>query len=246
MICRPTLAVASAALAWAALANPSHAVDAPVWDPFETVNRTMFGFNVAVAGLMAPITEGYRSTVPTVLQTGVSNVFTNLREPLTAFSSSLQGDWANAGTSVGRFAVNSTAGMGGLLDVSTGLGLVSRPETIGTALCAYGVSSGPYIVLPFIGPSTVLDAAGQLVTLASAGMIVRDDWFPGYIAADRFVAFADDGVPPKATTDDPYVEYRMASARLSSAICEKKWPKEQIKASPLGRIAPREAPDPSL
>src|SRR3954452_11260889 len=117
---------------------PALADDA-IWDPWEALNRASFSFNAALAKIIAePVTAAYQRAVPQPVQTGIGDFFTNLREPVTAVSSGLQGDFQNAGVSVGRFAINSTVGIVGLFDVATEMGWVSRPEDIGATLCSYG------------------------------------------------------------------------------------------------------------
>ena len=142
------LATALPGMAWAA--------DGTAWDPLESLNRASFDLNAALAKTIAePVAAAYQSAVPAPIQSGIDDFFTNLREPVTAVSSGLQGDFQNAGVSVGRFAIHSTVGIVGLFDVATQMGWVSRPEDIGATLCSYGVHSGPYIVVPILGPTTV-------------------------------------------------------------------------------------------
>src|SRR5436305_259005 len=169
-----------------------------------------------------PVTAAYQKVVPEPVQTGVGDFFTNLREPVTAVSSGLQGDFQNAGTSVGRFAINSTVGIVGIFDVATELGWVSRPEDIGTTLCSYGFHAGPYIVVPILGPTTAREAVGALGTYyALAGLVTGDSTF-NYLVTDRVVATistkptgapaevtpAASAQPVAAVAGDPYVEQR--------------------------------------
>jgi phospholipid-binding lipoprotein MlaA len=226
----------AAALAAASLPAKAQTAVAQPWDPIETVNRAVYNFNVAFATTVAwPVADAYRATVPEAVQAGVDNVFTNLREPVTAVSSGLQGDLNNAGLSVGRFAVNSTAGIGGIFDVATRLGWVSRPQDLGATLCSYNVPAGPYLVLPFIGPATTREAVGLgLVWYATFGLL--DEWALTYIVADRGAAFAAD--PPRDVSGaaDPYLARRADYYAVREAACDAATPAERLKASPLGQV----------
>jgi phospholipid-binding lipoprotein MlaA len=224
----------AAALMAALPANAQTAVQP--WDPIETVNRAVYNFNVAFATTVAgPIAEAYRATVPVSVQTGVDNVFTNLREPLTAISSGLQGDLHNAGMSAGRFAVNSTAGIGGIFDVATHMGLVSRAEDLGSTFCKYDVPAGPYLVLPFVGPTNAREAVGiGLTWYAVFGLI--DDWAATYIVADRASALAANPPPDTSASADPYAERRARYLATRDTACSDATPAETVKASPLGQV----------
>jgi phospholipid-binding lipoprotein MlaA len=110
------------------------------------------------------VVDGYQAITPGEIQTAVSNVVSNLTEPLTIGSSLLQGDTENAAIATKRFIINSTAGMGGISDVAAEEGYQQRREDLGQALAAHGVAPGPHIVLPIIGPSNFRDAAGDIAT----------------------------------------------------------------------------------
>lgn len=132
-------------------------------DPLEGLNRVTSSFNrVLRRFVIDPVIDGYQAITPDEVQEGVSNVVSNLTEPLTAASSLLQGDIDNAGTATGRFLVNTTVGIGGIRDEATGLGMEQRREDIGQALGAHGIPAGPHIVLPVIGPTNLRDAPGDI------------------------------------------------------------------------------------
>jgi phospholipid-binding lipoprotein MlaA len=210
--------------------------DTGAWDPLAQLNRATFVFNGMVAMAVSPVNGAYRATVPEAVQAGVDNVFTNLREPMTAVSSGLQGDFDNAAVSVQRFAVNLVAGVGGILDVATEMGLVSRPEDFGTALCSYGIEPGPYIVLPLVGPSTGRDAVG-LVAMYTVGYDLSNDLAVGYFVADGVAArLSDSTLRTEPLPADPYVEQRDNYLALREQICADAVPADQLKASPVGRI----------
>ena len=130
-------------------------------DPLEDVNTVFFYMNGALDFLlMEPIAQFYRGMMPTDARHAISRAFTNLAEPIVAANHLLQLQGRRAGTSLGRFVVNSTAGVAGLFDVATDVGLPADDADFGQTLHHYGISSGPYIVLPIFGPTTVRDAIG--------------------------------------------------------------------------------------
>lgn len=139
-------------------------------DPFEPMNRVVFAFNETMDKyLLRPAAKGYKKVTPGIVQTGVTNFFSNLGEPLTLVSDLLQGNVKEAGLDGARFLVNSTVGLFGFIDVSSRIGLDKRSEDFGQVLGAWGVPSGPYIMLPLVGPSTVRDAFGRAAQLEIPG-----------------------------------------------------------------------------
>ncbi|KAA0011364.1 VacJ family lipoprotein [Billgrantia pellis] len=130
-------------------------------DPWEGFNRRVFSFNEAIdRAVLKPVARGYRTVTPEPVQTGIGNFFSNLGEIRTALNSLLQGKPANAGLSTSRFLINTTVGIGGLWDFATPMGITAEEEDFGQTLGAWGVGEGPYLVLPFLGPSTVRDTSG--------------------------------------------------------------------------------------
>ncbi|BFM48524.1 VacJ family lipoprotein [Marinomonas sp. THO17] len=135
-------------------------------DPWEGFNRAMFSFNDAVDGaVLKPLAKGYKAVTPNPVQKGVSNFFSNLGEIGNIANNLLQGKWDQTASSTWRFIINSTAGWFGIFDVASEMGLKKYDEDFGQTLAYWGVSSGPYLVLPFFGPSTVRDGAGLAVDL---------------------------------------------------------------------------------
>jgi phospholipid-binding lipoprotein MlaA len=131
-------------------------------DPLEGFNRAMFGLNdILDSILLVPIARAYRFIMPETLREMGRNFFQNLNEPVVAINDLLQGDFSNAGVSVGRLAVNSTVGLFGFFEVAERLDLKEHPADFGQTLHTYGVGSGPFIVLPFFGPSTIRDTVGS-------------------------------------------------------------------------------------
>ncbi|WP_417580343.1 VacJ family lipoprotein [Nitrincola sp.] len=132
-------------------------------DPWEGFNRTMFTFNDGLdRAIIKPVTQGYRYVTPEIAQTGVNNFFENLRDVRTLFNNLLQGKVHNALEDFARITYNTTFGLGGVIDVATPLGMAKNDEDFGQTLGYWGVSSGPYVVLPLFGPSTVRDTAGMV------------------------------------------------------------------------------------
>lgn len=133
-------------------------------DPAEPFNRAVFAFNRGVDKvLLTPLGIFYRDIVPPIMQTGINNVLANLRAPVTLINDLLQGDPDRAGTTFARFMVNSTLGIGGLMDPATDLGLEFHDEDFGQTLAVWGLGEGPFLMLPLLGPSNPRDAAGRAI-----------------------------------------------------------------------------------
>ncbi len=129
-----------------------------VEDPFENTNRAVYKFNDTVDRYtLKPVARGYRAVVPKFARTGVSNFFVNLTTPRSSLNNFLQGKPARGFTDLGRFVVNSTLGMGGLVDVSTMIEIPEYNEDFGQTFAVWGIASGPYVYLPFLGPHTMSD-----------------------------------------------------------------------------------------
>lgn len=130
-------------------------------DPLEPINRAVYTFNDGVDHLLIkPAAEFYRFAVPEFMRTGVSNFFSNINDVIVALNSLLQGKLTQAGSDVARLIVNSTVGVLGLFDVATEIGLEKHNEDFGQTLGYWGIGDGPYLVLPFLGPSSARDAVG--------------------------------------------------------------------------------------
>ncbi|KAA0875275.1 MlaA family lipoprotein [Nitrincola tapanii] len=131
-------------------------------DPWEGFNRAMFTFNDTLdRAAIKPITKGYQFVTPELAQTGVNNFFENLRDVRTLFNNVLQGKVDNAFQDFARITFNTTFGLAGLIDVASPMGIPKHNEDFGQTLGYWGVNSGPYLVLPLFGPSTVRDTAGM-------------------------------------------------------------------------------------
>lgn len=130
-------------------------------DPWEGFNRRVYRFNaLADRYVLMPVVQGYRKVVPGFARTGVSNFFSNFGEINTFANSVLQAKPVGSAVTLSRFVLNSTVGLAGLFDPATAIGLDQRNEDLGQTLGHYGVGAGPYLVLPFFGPSSLRDSVG--------------------------------------------------------------------------------------
>jgi phospholipid-binding lipoprotein MlaA len=142
-------------------------------DPFEPVNRAVYSFNDGFDRAIAkPVAEGYKTAVPEIARTGVTNFFSNIEDVWILVNNLLQGKVDSALDDMARVLVNSTVGLFGLVDVASDLGISKHNEDFGQTLGHWGVASGPYVVLPFLGSSTVRDAL-SLGLVDMQGDIVR-------------------------------------------------------------------------
>jgi phospholipid-binding lipoprotein MlaA len=133
-------------------------------DPWEGFNRPVYEFNDAVdRAVLKPVAQGYVKVVPEVARTGVNNFFGNLNDLGTGLNNILQGKPAEGANDLGRLVVNSIVGIFGLFDVATPMGLDKHNEDFGQTLGWWGVPSGPYLVIPLLGPSTARDAPARIV-----------------------------------------------------------------------------------
>lgn len=132
-------------------------------DPLEGFNRAMYTFNDKLdIYVLKPVAKGYRAVLPTPVRKSVSNFFSNLHEPVVILNNLLQGKLLQAVSDMGRLLTNSTIGIAGLFDAATPLGMDRHNEDFGQTLGVWGVGEGPYLVLPFFGPSNIRDGAGLI------------------------------------------------------------------------------------
>lgn len=133
-------------------------------DPFEGFNRGVDSFNQTVDKVaLKPVAQGYDKYVPGAVKSCVGNFFSNLNDISIAVNNLLQGKFKEAGSDMCRFAINTTVGVLGLTDPASGMGFQKHDEDFGQTLGYWGVGSGPYLVLPLLGPSTIRDTAGRVV-----------------------------------------------------------------------------------
>jgi phospholipid-binding lipoprotein MlaA len=147
-------------------------------DPLEPFNRAMFSFNDTVDGaVIKPVAKGYRAVVPGIVRTGVSNFFANLEDVWICMNNLLQAKFEEGFQDFGRVIFNSTLGIAGLFDVASGAGFQKHNEDFGQTLGRWGVGSGPYLVLPILGPSTIRDGTALLVD-TKADLVFHIDGVP--------------------------------------------------------------------
>jgi phospholipid-binding lipoprotein MlaA len=133
-------------------------------DPWESWNRGVYKVNDKLdRAVLKPVAKGYVRVVPSPIRTGVTNFFANLNMTTVMFNDALQGKLLAAGTDLGRFLLNSTVGIGGILDPATPAGLAHNNNDFGVTLGHWGVHSGPFLELPLLGPSDVRDGASEVV-----------------------------------------------------------------------------------
>ncbi len=184
-------------------------------DPWHGFNMAMFKFNNALDQyLVEPLARSYRFAVPQWGRDRVSNVFSNLGEPRNFVNSLLQGDVEGMFRSFWRFTINTTFGVAGINDVASGFGLKQKQKGFSQTMALYGIGSGPYLVLPFYGPSTARDAFGLGGDVAANPVTYTEDAWPYIIGGvdliqqrESILDYTDD---VKRNSFDVYSTYKSA------------------------------------
>lgn len=146
----------------AVLAGCAHSPPSDPWDPLEPVNRVTYKFNAqADKYLLRPVAKGYDKITPNRVQRSVHNFFDNAGQPVVMVNSLLQLKWGKFNQSLGRFMINTTAGVGGLFDVASMANVPHPDEDLGQTLGYWGLGPGAYLVLPLLGPSDGRDLIGR-------------------------------------------------------------------------------------
>jgi phospholipid-binding lipoprotein MlaA len=136
-----------------------------IYDPFEPVNRAILNFNFFIDDVaIRPVIKTYKYIAPEPIEIGVSNFFSNLKEPIRGVSFVLQGEFLKSLNTVGRFTINSLTSLG-TFDLASRIGMTKNETDFGLTLAKGGFSSGPYIVVPIIGPSNLRDLGGNAVEM---------------------------------------------------------------------------------
>ena len=185
-----------AALAMAVLSGcatvPASATG-PTADPFENWNRKVFAFNDAVdKAVLKPVAETYRDVVPVFVRTSVNNVLGNIYDVWSTANHFLQGKFASGMEMGMRVLTNSVLGAAGIFDVATEAGMQRRSEDFGQTLGRWGLGSGPFLVLPLLGSSTLRDTAGLLVDRQAAPSMLPS------ASADRYAITAMELISTRA------------------------------------------------
>ena len=162
-------------------------------DPWEGFNRGSFAFNEAVdSAVLKPVARGYQAVIPAFMREGVNNFYDNLEDIGTGLNNILQGKPMEGASDLGRFMVNSVFGIFGLWDIATPLGMEKHYEDFGQTLGVWGLQSGPYFVIPLLGPSSARDAPAR---------VIDPQWYwPKFIERDRvyWSVFALDKIRQRA------------------------------------------------
>lgn len=233
---------------------------APREDPLRGFNRRSFAFNAVLDRvLIGPVARGYRRVVPAPLRRGLGNVASNLREPATVVNAVLQGRPKVAARATGRFVSNSTVGLLGLFDVAGRSGLERQPADFGQTLGRYGVKPGPYIYLPVVGPTTVRDGAGSIVTLLADPVSQATGGPATDLATGRAVVrglearsegdaalktVMEESTDPYATIRSAYLQNREAAVREAAGL-EEALPDFDIAAPEADPAAASPPPEPA-
>lgn len=185
-------------------------------DPLEPLNRAIYSFNDGFDKVLAkPAAEAYRFVLPNFMRTGVSNFFSNLNDVIVMLNSLLQGKFTQGVSDFARLFVNTTVGVLGLFDVATELDLQKHNEDFGQTLGYWGIGDGPYVVLPFLGPSSARDTVGWVGDFyAWPVTYVKDDTTRWVLIGVRFVGLRADLLEASKILEtaalDPYVFVRDA------------------------------------
>ena len=195
-------------------------------DPFEQTNRSAFASHMALQrNVVVPVEDAYTDTVPEVVRGSLHNLLINLEFPAIFINDSLQLSAGRAISTMARFVVNSTVGIGGLLDPATGFGLPFRDNDFGATLANYGVGDYPYLMVPVIGPTNPRDLTGKVVDIflnpvhyiAVPGGILTDAAENGVRELDRRAENYQELQRIESTDKDPYVTVRKLSRERRNA-----------------------------
>lgn len=203
-------------------------------DPLEPINRGIFSFNSTFDHyLFKPIAKGYDAAVPNPVKKGVSNVFQNASDAQSIVSDALQLKGAKMGDDLGRVMINTTFGLGGIFDLATPMGIERGNEDLGQTLGYWGIGAGPYVVIPFLGPSSARDLVGRYgdgkidpVALVSS-VPVRNSLMGARVVDTRVSLFPAEALMNQAALDR-YTFMRSAYLqRRQSLVLDGKRPKEE-------------------
>jgi phospholipid-binding lipoprotein MlaA len=209
---------------------------AAISDPLESFNRAMFGFNDKLYfWVLKPVAQGYKKVVPEAPRVGVNNFFSNLRFPIRFVSSLLQADFSGAATELGRFAVNTIWGVGGLLDPASSkqLDIPKNEADLGQTLGVYGLGQGFYIVWPVLGPSSARDSIGIVGDFFLYPVSYISPWYDwlavrAYEEVNETSLRIGDYEFVKEAAIDPYVALRDAYGQYRQKKIEKRGDKPEV------------------
>jgi phospholipid-binding lipoprotein MlaA len=200
---------------------PTASLAAP--DPLEALNRHVHAFNtLAQRHALSPAAALYEAHVPDRARAGVARAVGNLGEPVTAVSALAAGDTRRAWNAAARFGINTTLGWAGWRDAAAERGYAAQPMTPGEAACAWGVPSGPFLVLPLLGPTTLRDAAAGLALSATLAQGLGTAPVAAWQGGDAFIGYAgvrDALARIEADSLDAYAVLRSVHAQRRVARC---------------------------
>lgn len=192
-------------------------------DPLETVNRQVHTFNLLTQQhVLRPMAQAYTAWTPAPVRRGVANALANLGEPVTAASALLAGDVTLATYAAARFGINTTLGYAGVRDAAVGMGYPPARMGVADALCRWGVPSGPYLVLPFLGPSTLRDASATLATSLALAQALGTDAVLAWNTATAWTEYAAHHPALDQTTTqalDSYATWRSIYRQRRAVAC---------------------------
>lgn len=248
-----------AAFAAATLASPSHAAKASdalaVNDPFEKANRRFYASHEKFErAIIRPLAHGYETVVPKPVRDAVHNLFTEIGEPMVFANDMVQLRFARAVRTAARFAANATIGVGGLMDPATRLGLPHHDNSFGDTLGRYGVTAGPYLYLPLLGPTDFRDAIGMAVDYATNPVgwgHYRNDWLvrssiwivgglDSLVRAEPDLEAIENNTDPYASMRSFYLQNREAEIHGNAPIKLQDLPQfdDELEPPPAGSSAP--------
>jgi len=208
VIMRVALAVTVAAALGGCVTLPPNSPRSPQ-DPWESWNRGVYKFNDKLDRAVAkPVARGYVKVVPEPIRIGVSNFFSNLETPTVLVNDALQGKLLAAGNDLGRFLLNTTFGLAGILDPATSAGLDRNNEDFGQTLGKWGVPPGPFIEIPILGPSDLRDGPARVVdTYTNPRQYIKNNYIKYGLYLPDFIDRRAALLPLDATLEKAYDPY---------------------------------------
>ncbi len=185
-------------------------------DPYEDFNRSIFSFNKLIDEYIAePVVQAYTLVTPRFVQTGIGNFFSNLKDINVVLNDLMQAKFLQGGEDTGRFLLNTTIGLGGLFDVASEIGLQKHDEDFDQTFAVWGIPQGPYLVLPFLGPTTgrgisggILDAAANPTSYVGAPIQLLN-MLNARANADGSLKVIDEAaLDPYVFTRESYLQFR--------------------------------------
>jgi phospholipid-binding lipoprotein MlaA len=231
-------------------------------DPWERMNRATYRFNDTFdRAIVRPVARGYRKAIPHFVQTGVTNFFDNLEYPIVMVNDLLQGQFKPFLSDTGRLLLNTTVGIGGLMDPATRAGLDKNDRDFGQTLGKWGAATGPYLVIPFLGPSDVRDAVGRVGDeYSNPRHYIRNTWVDYGLAGLRAIdtrarlldaqSALDSAYDPYAFLRNVYLQHRDFKVNGGQSPDEEQQEQKLLEESgqdqqmPEGATPPSQAPPP--